>query len=71
MDTDHTTKKKETVKGSLLLLAYLLGLGLLVNLTASNPDLGQYLTSGLMAVGIIYVLIYLTRTWIDVERAGE
>ena len=71
MDTDHTIKKEEAIKGALLLLVYLVGLALLVELTASNPELGRYLTAGLLAVGIIYVLIYLARTWIQAERVGE
>ena len=53
MDIEHTIKKAEAVKGALLLMAYLVGLGLLVNLTTSNPDLGLYLTAGL--AGSIYL----------------
>ena len=68
---DSTTQKEHAVGGALLLLLYLVGLGLLVNLTASNPDLGLYLTSGLITVGIVYVLIYLARTWIEIDRVGD
>ena len=71
MTTNHIAKKEEATKGAFLLLVYLTGLGFLVNLTASNPVLGQRLTTGLMGVGIIYVLVYLARTWIRTDRGTE
>ena len=70
MDAGHE-KKEETIKASLLILGYLIGLVLIVRLTVHSPALGQYAAAGVLALGIVFVLAYMAKTWIEVEKAED
>ena len=55
----------------MLIMGYLVGLALMVQLTVYSPALGQYAAAGALGLGVVFVLFSLAKTWIEVEKAGD